>query len=150
LVSAFINIRQLAEQGRLDEARASPIARFAIAAYRCGRCGGLPQNSTDIFADRCRFLGRSVIKYTGVTDAFAAEIVKPHMQSSVFRQVSFKIDFFESWHAELSDSDKRFIRDLGMGDTPGEVAVKYRISPSRVSQIRRRLADSWYEFISEE
>lgn len=151
-VAAFQNIKHLAEQGRLDEAFATPIAVFAIKGHRCGRIGGVPQNSTDAFGERCRWLGRSTIKNYGlateITDSFESEATASDARYPVHKTVQLKMDFFENWYRQQTPKDQEAMKMLAVGETTGDVAKHFGVSPGAVSQWRRRFADSWYAFIN--
>lgn len=152
LVKAFQNIQGLAEQDRLDDAYVSPIARFAVKAHKTGRIGGLPQNSTDVMAEHCRWLGRSTVKNFGlatdIADSFESEATATDARYPVHKTVQLKMDFFENWYRQQSPRDREIICDLAMGETTGDVAKKYGVSPGAASQWRRKYADSWYSFIN--
>ena len=49
----------------------------------------------------------------------------------------------------LSARDRRIVEDLAIGERTGTVAVKYGVSPSRISQMRRQLQESWEAFIGD-
>ena len=55
---------------------------------------------------------------------------------------AFRIDF-ETWLESLPSNKQEFVTQLGKGETPSEVAQKYKLSRGRVSQIRTELAQSW-------
>ena len=150
LVTAFINIKQLVAKGRLHDAYASPIARFAIASYRCGRIGGLPDNSQDVMNDRCRHIGRSKIEHAGlaldITDSYELETTATDSRYPVDKTVQLRIDY-AAWCRSQSPIDRKIIKDLAKGETTNNVAKKYGVSASTVSTWRRWYADSWNEFI---
>lgn len=152
VVAAFQNIKQLAANGKLDEAFATPLAVYGIKGYRCGRIGGVSQSSTDVFAERCRWLNRSkVVNYgiaEGISDTFESEASAVDARYPVHRVVEFRIDFFETWLKTRSERDQKVIGEMAMGATTGEIAKKYGVSPGAVSQWRKRFADSWNEFIN--
>ena len=79
LVWALVNLRHLAEDGKLNEAKATPIAWYAIRRHRTGRTAGVPSSTTDAMSEGCRVLGRSKIKYfhidNGVEDIFHSDSV---------------------------------------------------------------------------
>ena len=56
-----------------------------------------------------------------------------------------RIDF-GSWLGTLSRRDRRIAEILSVGETTGNVASRFHVSPGRVSQLRRELAQSWHEF----
>jgi len=151
LVTAFINLKQLAAKGRLEEAYATPIARFAIMSYRCGRIGGVPDNSKDVMNDRCRYVGRSRIEHSGlaleITDSFESEATARDARYPVHKTVQLRIDYSD-WCRSQSRTDRKIIKDLSKGETTNNVAKKYGVAPSTVSTWRRWYADSWNEFIN--
>jgi DNA-binding transcriptional LysR family regulator len=146
LVFSYTTLRSLAEKGRLDEAQAAPLARFAIGCYRRGNISDTVQSSTDVLAERCRCLGR--VRIQQMPDTFEQSVTEPHNRMSVERQVAFKIDFFESWYRQLPDNDRRLIRALAGGDNCAEAGRKLGVTRSAVSLRRKVLAKSWYEFIN--
>ena len=62
---------------------------------------------------------------------------------------AFRIDF-PDWLGTLSGRDRRIVEDLAFGERTGDVAVKYGVSPSRISQMRRQLQEGWEAFIGDE
>lgn len=152
LVTAFHNVKLLAEQGRLDDAFATPIAWYAVKAHKCGRIGGVPQNSTDVFGERCRWLGRSTIKNYGlateITDSFESEATAADARYPVHKTVQLKMDFFENWFRQQTPRDQEAMKMLAIGEATGDVAKHFGVSPGAVSQWRRRFADSWFAFIN--
>lgn len=152
IASAFINLKQLAEAGKLDEAYATPIAVFAVKRYRSGRRCGVPQSSTDVMAEHCRFLGRVKVHNFGlaehIADTFESEATAVDARYPVHKTVQLKIDFFQTWFRQQTPRDQQIIRDLAIGETTGDAAKKYGVSAASISQYRRRYADSWYAFIN--
>ncbi len=152
LVTAFEIMKQLAEKGRLEDAYANPIAKYAIGRYREGRLGGLPSCSADVFGERCRWLGRSSIKHFGlateIADSFESEATVTDARYPVQRQVQFKMDFMENWYRQQTPKDQEIIRDLARGETTNDVSRKFGLSAARISQLRRKYSDSWYAFIN--
>jgi len=152
LVSAFINIKQLAADGRLEDAYATPLARFGIYSYRVGRPAGIKSDALDVFGERCRYLGRSKIKHYGiateVTDSFESTATATDARYPVHKTVQIRIDFFQTWYRNQSPKDQKIIYDLAMGETTTDLAKKYKVTLGAVSQWRRKFANSWYEFIN--
>jgi transposase-like protein len=62
--------------------------------------------------------------------------------------VAFRLDY-EEWCQRQSTRDQAIIADLSMGETTGEVAKKYGVSPALISQFRRKYADSWKVYITD-
>ena len=62
---------------------------------------------------------------------------------------AFKLDF-AAWLPSLSRRDRRMAEDLAMGERTSDVAGKYGVSASRVSQLRRQMQNSWEEFVGDD
>jgi hypothetical protein len=150
IAAAFVNVKRLASLGRLGEAKVTPITIFAIKLYRSGRRTGCRQNSKDVMGDHCRSIGRSRIKNFGlaerITDTWQTEAVAINARYPVPQQVAFKMDF-GTWFRGLEKRDREIIKALGMGDSTSEVAKKFNVSWGRISQLRRKYAESWFAYI---
>ena len=59
-----------------------------------------------------------------------------------------RIDF-PAWLATLSRRNRRIALRLADGDAAGAVAQRFGISPGRISQLRRELAETWQAFHGE-
>ena len=59
--------------------------------------------------------------------------------------VSFRLDF-DRWLNGLSSRDRAIGERLAVGDRPGLVAMKFKLSPPIISKLRRKLAQSWERF----
>ena len=59
-----------------------------------------------------------------------------------------RIDF-PAWLATLSRRNRRIALRLADGDAAGSVARRFGISPGRISQLRRELAEAWQAFHGE-
>ena len=66
-------------------------------------------------------------------------------RASVPDRVAAKLDV-GAWFATLSRRMKHIARDLAIGFSTGEVALKYGVTASRISQLRRALEESWILF----
>ena len=60
-----------------------------------------------------------------------------------------RIDFSD-WLKSLSRRLRRIANLLATGETTGAAAKKFRVTPGRISQIRRQLEQSWRTFQGEE
>ena len=148
LVASYWSVRQLAKNGRLNEAFSTPIGWFAIKAYRSGRVGGVPMNSTDALAESTRARKRVHIEsYNnhGRIKKGWGEIFMTDGRVNVAKEVCFKIDY-EGWIDTLQDRQRQMLEGMIAGDTTSELAEKFRVSPGRISQIRRELVESWKNY----
>ena len=149
-VWALVNLRYMAENGKFDEAKASPLAWYAVKRHRTGRTVGTASSSTDVMSEYCQILGRSKIKYyqpeNGVDDIFHSESVKRDARCPLDLTTDLKMDY-EAWYHNQSPRDQDIIHDLSMGYTTSEVAKKFGVSLANISQKRRKYAESWCHFI---
>jgi hypothetical protein len=53
------------------------------------------------------------------------------------------------WLSTRSRRDRHIIRDLARSERTGDVAKKFRITPGRVSQLRRDYHDDWQRFCAD-
>jgi len=76
------------------------------------------------------------------------EALEDNTQSPPDEQVAFRLDF-PAWLASLSDQDHRIAEDMAVGDTTQELSGRYRVSPARISGLRRELREDWRTFVGE-
>jgi hypothetical protein len=149
-VWALYLLHQMAANGKLGEAKASPIAQFAIGRHREGRIAGIPTSTVDVLAERCKSLGRvNVVCDDYIADSFTSESTRIAARCPVDRKVQFKMDFYEGWLQEQTAKDQEIIRLLAMGWRPSHVAQKCGVSPAYICQSQKRYRKSWYEYIAD-
>jgi hypothetical protein len=61
---------------------------------------------------------------------------------------ALRIDFAQ-WLDGLTHRRRQIALCLAGGERTSAVAARYRVTPARISQIRRELADGWYRFQGE-
>jgi len=153
IVHSWESIRALAIKGRLEDASAAALAWQGIRHYREGRIGGCPSSSVDALGERCRFLQR--VKVLNDNNDYGDEILFHSMATlvdgrySVPKTVAFRLDFFEGWYQQQSSKDQEIIRLLAYGETTGDVAKKYNVTPAMVTYWRRKYEKSWREYIGD-
>ena len=77
------------------------------------------------------------------------EILVEDRRSGPAEIVASKLDF-AAWLRSLSKRDRRMAVMLATGETTGEAAKQFGVSPSRISQGRRELQQSWNDFVGED
>jgi hypothetical protein len=124
------------------------LARYAIGRVRQGRRLGSRRNSCEPLSRfaQCR-RGFAVERLHGSsTDPRDwREAIVEDLHTPVVDQVWFRIDF-PDWLSRLSPRNRRIAESLAVGDSTMAVARKYRVSPGRISQLRRELHASWEQF----
>jgi len=151
IANACVAFMRLAQQGREDRAFPTVLARFAVTQVRGGRRIGSGLNSRDVLSPvtwRQRRCTVDRIDRFDQNEQVWKEAVIEDPRTSVIDQVCFRIDFPE-WLKRLSARDRRIARSLAFGDTTGQVAKQFGISPGRVAQLRRELHESWRQFHGE-
>ncbi len=149
VANAMCAYRRLHERGELQRAFASALTRYAVAQYRVGRRVGTPHCSNDVYAHSARPTTRNRLRSLESASEEHGdwrEYLIDNRQTPVPSQVAFRLDF-PSWLERLTPRNRQIAQQLALGHSTGDVAQEFRISPARISQLRRELADSWYAFI---
>jgi hypothetical protein len=142
--AAFVRLFEL---GRVELAYAGPLAAYAIARMREGRSIGNRLNSRDVTSIHCqRRHGvqiRSLHEHDG-RDTWR-ELVVEDRRSGPADIVATRIDFAE-WLLSLSCRQREIAEALAAGHETRLVASMFRVSPGRVSQLRKVLHKAWCNF----
>jgi len=151
VANACVAYERLARQRRTHLAFPTVLARFAAAQVADGRRVGSGQNTRDVLSSRAQKKKGFQVERLDLFDEeegcwIEAVIEDPH--TPVFDQVCFRLDF-PAWLARLSRRNRRIAEALSIGNSTGAVARRFRISPGRISQLRRQFYKSWQEFCGE-
>ena len=148
VVNCYLAYLRLIEQGRSSEVFPTALARFAVRQIRSGRKCGTRLNCRDPLSDYARQKHCHRVERLDRFDRGTAEWLEPLVEdrsASIPDQVALRIDV-PAWLATLTRRLRRIAKDLAIGCATSEVAHKYRLSASRISQIRRELYVSWWRF----
>jgi hypothetical protein len=151
IANCLVAIARLAELNKLDLAYPSALARYAIAQQRAGRRVGTKLNVRDVLSPYCqRAKGISVERLDTFDAAQGAwqEIVVEDKTAGPADIAATRLDF-AAWLKSLKPRMRRIAKALAVGETTGAVAGKFRLSPGRVSQLRRELRTGWETFQGE-
>jgi len=143
--------RELRLQSKGNRIFPSKIADFACRQVRDGREVGGHINSTDVLSPRAQQTkGFNVTGFGSVHELPPElhEALGQHDRSPVPDQVAFRIDF-PRWLRTVPSKARKTARMLMQGHGTGKVSRMVGITPGRVSQIRRELAESWASFHGE-
>ncbi len=140
--------RRLCEQRRDDRAFASSLAGFAIRQVNGGRQVGCRLNIRDPLsrhAQRSKGIRvQRLEQYQNKSGEWVNAFVEDR-RASIPDQVAIRIDV-PAWLQTLSRRARAIAKDLAVGCLTSELAKKYRLSPGRISQMRKELRDSWFQF----
>ena len=148
VIHTMLTFTRLFEQGRTDAVSASTLSWYAALAVKRGRpAGGRMSNREPL--SRYAQLGQGIRverlhAYSAKRDEWI-DIVVEDKRATIPDRVAAKMDV-GAWLATLSQRTKRIAQDLAFGFATSEVAKKYGVTPSRISQLRRTLEKSWAEF----
>ena len=139
--------KRLVELGKTDIAYAGALARYGVAQVKDGRRVGGRLNVRDISSEYCQRRKNVTVERLDKFDKEDGwqEIVVEDRHATPADIARIRIDF-GSWLGTLRHRDRRIAETLSVGETTGDVAQRFRVSASRVSQLRRELQDSWDEF----
>lgn len=133
---------RLHSRGRCQFATPYTLTFYATKHVKSGRPAASRMTSTDPLSRYAQ-----VNKGIRVDRRAAAwiEAIVEDKRASVPDQVAAKLDF-ASWFGTLSRRMKRIAKDLALGMSTSEVALRHGITAGRISQMRRSLEQSWVKF----
>ena len=151
VASAYVAFARLCERNRSRFGVPRSLARYAVAHWFAGRRVGSSLNGNDVlcvYAQRRNHVRVDQLDPDEESgDAWRASLIAAR-QTPIPDQVWFRIDF-PVWLAQLSSRNRQIASTLAQGDTTREVSQRFRLSPGRVSQLRREFCDSWRQFHGE-
>ncbi len=145
--NAAIVYARLFQLGKTDVAYPSALARFAVAQYRAGRRVGNSLNVNDVmscYAQRNRGLRVERLDWPDAEEGWK-EILVEDRACTPAELAASRIDF-DDWLGRLSAKRRRIAKRLALGETTQRVAQRFRLSPGRISQLRRELNADWLAF----
>lgn len=152
VANALVAYVRLFEQGKIDLAYPTVLARYAIAQINSGRRVGNHLNTKDVLAEAARKRHGFTVESLNRFDKHVGEWIEAVIEDTrtpVPDQAAFRCDFPE-WLTTHSPRNRRIAEALALGRSTSEVARRFKISAGRVSQLRSELHDSWLEFHGEE
>jgi hypothetical protein len=142
---------RLARRGKDATRFPSLLASFAARAVRSGRlCGQEPSRDalSPLAQQRHGFTVRSIPDGSSLYGNAFNEALADNTRTPPDEQAAFRLDF-PAWLLTLTERDRRLVADLMLGDRTLHVADRYRLSPARVSQLRREFREDWRRFHDE-
>jgi hypothetical protein len=141
--------RILWERGRDVRGFPTALAAYAVLAVQHGRrlCGMDRAKDAMNRATHARLgftCGSLPLREPEPGSALAAALADSK-RSDIPVQVAFRIDF-PAWLKARARRDRAIIRDMLREERTSDLARRHRVSPARVSQLRREYRDSWLAF----
>ena len=150
LANALVAYVRLYELGKTDVAYATPLANYAVRRVCSGRQVACPLNMYDVLSPYAqRKLGFTVsrLQQPDAVECTWKEILVEDPTCTPAELAASRIDF-GAWLKKLPRRKRRIASTLAAGETTKEAAKKHRVTPGRVSQLRREFAANWDEFHS--
>ena len=151
IANALVAFVRLVQLRKLDVAYPSVLARYAVAQIQDGRRVGNRMNVRDVLspdAQKQKNIHVERLDRFDEDDDQWIEAVVEDPRTPVPDQVAFRCDF-PAWLDMLSRRNRRIAEALSVGHSTSEVAKRFRVSPGRISQLRREMHQSWIEFHGE-
>jgi hypothetical protein len=148
IANCFVAYTRLIQLGKQDHVFPSALARFAIAQIRQGRKVGTRLNVRDVssqYAQRCKDIHVERLDQFNEEEDCWKEIVVEDKRATPAEIAACRLDFQE-WLGSLPGHRRMIALSLASGVTTKVAAEKYGVTPSRISQLRQWLKESWDEF----
>ena len=151
VATALIMFVGLVERGKEDLAYATVLAAYSIRRVRTGRQAATPRNICDVSSMHCR-LNKGVKverldRFDPNEGGWQAVLVEDK-HAGPAEIAAARIDIGE-FFGRLKPRDQEVAGFLAEGNTTNDAAKRFRVSPSRISKMRRGFYDSWQRFQGE-
>jgi hypothetical protein len=151
---AWRHFAALSRRGKKPEEFVTTLALRCSQAVKAGRRLAGCETGTDVLSPVARV--RHGLRVTRMPDHDResdrhplpdelAEALADNTRSAVPEQAAFRVDF-PRWRASLRRRDRRVLDALAGGERTADAARRFKISPGRISQLRREFEQSWEAF----
>ena len=140
--------QRLVERGKKDIAYATPLAGDAIRQVCSGRCVGTKLNVRDVgsrHAQRTQGITVERLDQFDAAEGEWGEALVEKRNAGPTETAAAKIDI-AAWLRLLARKKGRIAQALANGEATGEVARMFGLSAGPISQLRRKLQETWAEF----
>jgi hypothetical protein len=147
IVLAFVAYVRLCQSGKEHLAFAGPLARYAVAHVRAGRKAATRLNSYDVLSTHAQRLWSLTVYHPDGRDDECAwhHILTDSRRCTPADLAASRIDFV-AWLEQLPIEKRHVAETLARGETTLETARRHRVTPGRISQMRRELEHNWNQF----
>jgi RNA polymerase sigma factor (sigma-70 family) len=151
VVNALIAFKRLYDQGKVAVAYPSVLARYGIRQVRDHRRTGCRLNIRDVSSEyaqnRKGFKVERLDRFDKSENAWS-EVLVEDRRNGPAEIAAFRMDF-AAWLRSLPGQERKIAVTLAAGESTSGAARRFGVSLSRISQIRRKLQESWSDFVSE-
>jgi len=151
IARACVDYAALARKRQLHRAYAGSLAAYAVKAVGGGRRVGGSVNSKDVLSSMAQQKRRfivSTITQPSAADGSWHDMMLESRRVDPGDQAAFNIDFAE-WLKTFPQRHRAIIKVMAAGYTTTELALRFRVTLGRISQLRRAYETSWAKFQGE-
>jgi hypothetical protein len=151
VATALVAYLRLVELGKQDIAYATPLAAYAVARVREGRHVSSRLNGQDVmsvYAQQKNDIKVDRLDHFQKDEGVWKEILVEDKTVTPAELAASRIDFL-AWLQTLMPRQRLITERLATGESTNGVARQFKVSPGRISQIRRRLQHAWAKFHGE-
>lgn len=148
VANAWTGFLRLCELGKEDLVYPTPLAQYAIARLRWGRRMAASRNVFDVCSEYGQRKNGLRLERLDRYDPAAQrwqEIVVEDKRATPAEVATTRVDF-SAWLETLSSRKRKMVDCLAAGESTSTVAGMFGVTPGRISQIRRELAEAWRTF----
>jgi len=143
---------ELAKRGKDATQYPSVLASYAARAVRNGRrlCGQLRARDamSETAQQRHGFCVGKLPDFSTLSENPLIEALHDNTKTPPPDAAAFRIDW-RAWRRRRSHRDRRIIDRMMLSERTRDLARQFRLTPSRVSQLRREFHDDWRSFCSD-
>jgi hypothetical protein len=151
IANCFVAYVRLVQRGLGHVIYATPLALYAIKQVRAGRRVGTKLNVRDISSPYCqqrKGVRMNRLDHYDVDEGGWQEIVVEDRTATPADVAATRLDF-AAWLQTLRRKERRVAELLSTGESTKVAARRFRISPARISQLRREFRNCWLTFQGE-
>jgi len=151
IANCWVAFVRLVERGLIDVVYPTPLAQFAIRQVRDGRRVGAKLNARDVSSEHAQRLKRFIVERLDRYDDENGEwqeVVVEDRHVGPAETAAARIDIAD-WFASLPRKKRHIAATLASGESTKRAARRFRVSPGRISQLRRELHDDWQQYQGE-
>ncbi|MCY2989932.1 MAG: hypothetical protein NTY19_18980 [Planctomycetota bacterium] len=151
IANCWVAFVRLVERGLIDVVYPTPLAQYAIKQVHDGRRVGTKLNVRDVSSPYCQAHKRITVERLDKFDDRKGEwkeVLLEDRHAGPAETAAARIDI-ATWFDRLPRRKRRIAQMLASGETTKQTARKFRVSPGRISQMRRELQDDWRDFLGD-
>jgi hypothetical protein len=146
--AAFVSYLRLLEQGKDPAQFPTILANFAVLHVKNGRHVGGRSSTRDVLSPITQQRRHFAVQHLPQQEVEWNDVLVDHRLTPIPDQVAFKLDF-AAFLQTLTPRDRKMADLLALGHSGKWVARRFKLSPGRVTQLRKQWQREWRIFIGE-